>query len=273
MDNERSAVQRLSDGFSLQDRVAVVTGAGSGIGRASAELLAAAGAKVVVADRDLEAAQACVAGIKTEGFDALAVKVDVSQRSEVDALIERAIEHFGRLDIMANIAGTMNENKVLDITDEQLEEIIAVNLKGVLYGCQAAGRHMVEHGGGSIINMASTAMIAPSPSVGAYAMTKAAIVQMTNIMAVEVGKKGVRVNAIAPGFVPTKMTARYYTNPDGSVNEEMKAMVLEPMAKFAPLRRVGLVDDIAFAVLYLACDASSYLTGQLIAPNGGVAAP
>ena len=130
---------------------------------------------------------------------------------------------------------------------------------------------MVAQGGGSIINMASAAVLAPSPNVGAYAMTKAAVWQLTKTMAVEVGKKGVRVNAVAPGFVPTNMTARYYVRPDGTVDEEMKAMVLEPMAKYAPLRRVGETPDIAYCVLYLASDASSFMTGQLLSPNGGVA--
>ena len=105
-----------------------------------------------------------------------------------------------------------------------------MNLKGVLYGCQAAGKVMVDQGGGSIVNMASAAVLAPSPGIGPYAISKAGVAQLTQSMAVEVGKHGVRVNAVAPGFVPTNMTARYYTSPDGTIDEEMKAAVLSPMA-------------------------------------------
>jgi 3-oxoacyl-[acyl-carrier protein] reductase len=145
-----------------------------------------------------------------------------------------------------------------------------VNLKGVLYGCQAAGKVMVAQGGGSIINMSSAAVLTPSPGIGPYAICKAGVAQLTKSMAVEVGERGVRVNTIAPGFIPTNMTARYYRNPDGSVSEEMKAAVLAPMARYAPLRRVGTTSDIAYCVLYLASDASCFVTGQLISPNGGV---
>ncbi len=129
---------------------------------------------------------------------------------------------------------------------------------------------MVEQGHGSIVNMTSTAALAPAPDVGAYAMTKAAVLQLTRTMAIEVGRKGVRVNAVAPGFVPTKMTSRYYRRPDGTIDEEMKDAVLKPMAKFAPLRRVGETADVAYCVLFLASDASSFLTGQCLSPNGGM---
>jgi 3-oxoacyl-[acyl-carrier protein] reductase len=129
---------------------------------------------------------------------------------------------------------------------------------------------MVAQGGGSIVNMASAAVLAPAAGIGPYAITKAGVAQLTQTMALEVGKRGVRVNCVAPGFVPTNMTARYYTNADGSIDEETKAAVLAPMAKSAPLRRVGETSDIAYCVLYLAADASSFVTGQLVSPNGGV---
>ena len=157
-----------------------------------------------------------------------------------------------------------------DLDPDEFDRILAVNLKGVVYGCQAAGKVMVTQGGGSIINMSSAAVLAPAPGIGPYAICKAGVAQLTKSMAVEVGEHGVRVNTVAPGFVPTNMTARYYTNPDGTVNEEAKAAVLSPMARFAPMRRVGTTSDIAYCVLYLASDASSFVTGQLISPNGGV---
>ena len=133
----------------------------------------------------------------------------------------------------------MIDSPIIDVDPDEFDRILAVNLKGVLYGCQAAGKVMVAQRGGSIINMASAAVLAPAPGIGPYAICKAGVAQLTKSMAVEVGEHGVRVNSVAPGFVPTNMTARYYTNPDGTVNEAAKAAMLAPMARFAPLRRVG----------------------------------
>ncbi len=260
--------ESVRSAFRLDGRVALVTGAGSGIGRATAEVLAGAGAKVYCADIRAEAAEATAEAIGTAAF---ARHLDVASPEQVSALVDEAVTTHGHLDVMCNIAGMMLESPVLDMTESDLDAILAVNLKGVLFGCQAAGRAMVSQGSGSIVNMSSAAALTPSPNIGAYAITKAAVVQLTRTMATEVGRKGVRVNAIAPGFIPTNMTSRYYVREDGTVDEEMKAAVLGPMAKFAPLRRVGETSDIAYCVLYLASDASSFLTGQLLSPNGGVA--
>ena len=257
--------------FDLSGRVGIVTGAGSGIGRATAEVLAGAGATVYCADVVEQAALETAAAITAAGGAAVDRSVDVSELAELEALVAEAVADHGRIDIMCNIAGIMLESKILDLSAEDLDRIVAVNLKGVLFGCQAAGRAMVAQRSGTIVNMASTAAIAPAPQIGAYAITKAAVVQLTRTMAMEVGRKGVRVNAVAPGFVPTNMTGRYYVRADGTVDEEMKELVLEPMRKFAPLGRVGEPADIAYCVLYLASDASSFLTGQLLSPNGGVA--
>jgi 3-oxoacyl-[acyl-carrier protein] reductase len=171
---------------------------------------------------------------------------------------------------MCNIAGIMIDSTIIDLDPDEFDRILSVNLKGVVYGCQAAGKVMVAQGGGSIVNMASAAVLAPAPGIGPYAICKAGVAQLTQTMAVEVGEYGVRVNTVAPGFVPSNMTARYYTNPDGTVNEETKAAMVKPMARMTPLRRVGVTSDIAYCVLYLASDASSFVTGQLLSPNGGV---
>jgi len=261
--------ETVTAAFNLSGRVAVVTGAGSGLGQASAEILAGAGATVICGDINDERAQETATSIRSTGGSAESVGVDVSDEHAHHLLLDAALSH-GRLDIWVNSAGIMAEAQVLDLKAADLDALMNVNVKGTLFGAQTAGRYMAEHGGGSIINMASGAMQMPSPDIAAYAMTKASVVQMTRIMALEIGKRGVRVNAVAPGFVPTSMTSRYYQRPDGSIDEEMKAAVLTPMAKMAPLKRVGEPRDIGFAVLYLASDASSFLTGQVLSPNGGV---
>jgi 3-oxoacyl-[acyl-carrier protein] reductase len=263
--------ESLQQTFDLGGQVAVVTGAGSGIGRASAQLLAAAGAVVYCADvREAEALETAAEIIEAGGA-AVGQSVDVAEPEEVDALVAAAVGAHGRLDVMCNIAGMMVDGSILELSGDDLDRIFAVNLKGVLHGCQAAGRVMVGQGSGSIVNMSSAAALTPSPNIGAYAITKAAVIQLTRTMAVEVGHQGVRVNAVAPGFVPTDMTARYYRRPDGTIDEDLRELVLAPMRKFAPLRRVGTPSDIAYCVLYLASGASSFLTGQCLSPNGGVA--
>jgi 3-oxoacyl-[acyl-carrier protein] reductase len=263
--------ESVRSAFDLTGRVALVTGAGSGIGRTTAEVLAAAGAAVVCADINGPGAEETAKGIVDAGGAAESDAVDVSARGALDAVVQDIVRIRGALHIMCNIAGIMIDSSIIDLDPDEFDRILAVNLKGALYGCQAAGRVMVEQGAGSIINMASAAVLTPSAGIGAYAICKAGVAQLTQSMAVEVGRRGVRVNTIAPGFVPTNMTARYYTQPDGSIDEEAKAAVLAPMAKFAPLRRVGVTSDIGYCVLYLASDASSYVTGQLLSPNGGVA--
>jgi 3-oxoacyl-[acyl-carrier protein] reductase len=260
----------VRDAFALTGRVALVTGAGGDIGRTSAEVLAAAGATVVCADIDAQAAAVTARGIIGEGGQAESAELDVSVRGAAETLVGHITARHGALHVLCNIAGVMIDANILDVDPDEFDRILAVNLKGVLYGCQAAGKVMVEQGGGSIVNMASAAVLTPAEGVGPYAITKAGVAQLTKSMAVEVGKRGVRVNTVAPGFVPTNMTARYYRRPDGGIDEETKAAVLAPMARHAPLRRVGETADIAYCVLYLASDASSFVTGQLFSPNGGV---
>ena len=264
--------EQVIETFRVDGKVAVVTGAGSGIGRASALALAGAGATVVCADIDGERAAATAAEIRSTGGTGSSVQLDVSVRAGVEALASRTKETHGTLDVWCNIAGIMVEGPMIDTDEADLDRIIAVNLKGVHFGCQAAARIMTDQpSGGSIVNTSSAAADAPSPNVSAYALCKAAVVQMTKSLAFEVGRRHVRVNAVAPGFVLTSMTGRYFVRPDGTTDEEMREAVLGPMRKHTPLRMIGEPEDIAGAVLYLASDASRFMTGQVLRPNGGVA--
>lgn len=259
--------------FDLTDRVAIVTGAASGIGRASAERMAEAGAVVVCADRDAEGAAVTAEHVRAAGGTADAVALDVADARQVDDLVAGTVARHGHLDVMANVAGIIHTSPVLDTREADLDRVLAVNLKGVFFGCQSAGRVMAEQGSGSIVNMASAAVDQPAAGLVCYGMAKAALVQLTKVLAVELGPQGVRANAVAPGFVVSGMTGRAWTAEDGTEDPQAKADVTGMMAKRTPLKAVGQPDDIAYAVLYLASDASRFMTGQILRPNGGVAMP
>jgi 3-oxoacyl-[acyl-carrier protein] reductase len=255
--------------FDLTGRTAIVTGAGSGIGRGTAQQLAAAGASVICADIAEDAAQATARSILVANGNATAAKVDVTCHEEVDELVRSA----GRLDIMCNVAGIINDTRVVDTSEADLDRIFAVNVKGAFFGCQAAAKVMVSQGSGSIINMSSTSIDHPSPGIVCYAMSKAAVTQLTKTLAAEVGPSGVRVNAVAPGPVDTNITARHYRGPDGGIDEAKRSAVLARMTQMVPLGRMGTPEDMAYAVVYLASDAASYVTGQILRPCGGVTMP
>jgi 3-oxoacyl-[acyl-carrier protein] reductase len=250
------------DQFRLDGRVAVVTGAASGIGQATAVVLSDAGARLVLGDRD----EAGLEKTATMVAEATVVPTDVSKRADVEALVDRAVGHFGRLDVMANVAGIMGAGGPITGIDEQaLDRVLAVNLKGVFFGCQAALRVMGEQGSGSIVNMASAAIDHPAAGLAVYSMAKAGVAMLTRVAAQEGGPVGVRVNAVAPGFVVTPMTQRG--------DPERMAAVESRMRKRSPLGAIGDPADIANAVLYLASDASRFMTGQILRPNGGTAMP
>jgi 3-oxoacyl-[acyl-carrier protein] reductase len=257
----------VMDGFSLAGRVAVVTGAASGIGRQAALTFAEAGALVVLADRD-EAGLARVAA--AIGNAATIQRTDASIRADVDALAARALEVHGRIDVWANVAGTAAGCPMLDATEELVDRILGVNLKGVYWGCIAAGRAMKETGGGSIINMSSTGAVSAPPGMSIYAMTKAGVNAITHSTSRELGQFGVRCNAISPGFVETPLAAWSYTREDGSIDAEKRETALKLRRGASPLGVTGEPVDIAYAMLYLASDASRFVTGQNLYVNGGV---
>src|SRR5207302_1493251 len=191
--------------FRLDGKVAVVTGAASGIGQATAVALSDAGARLVLGDRDADGLEKTVLMVA----EAVGVPTDVSNKADVTALVDRAVTHYGRLDVMANIAGIMGAGgPITSIEEGLLDRVLAVNLKGVFFGVQAALQVMSEQRSGSIVNMASAAIDHPAPGLAAYSMAKAGVAMLTRIAAQEGGPLGVRVNAIAPGFVVTPMTQR-----------------------------------------------------------------
>ena len=242
----------------MKGKVCVITGGASGIGRSTAVAFTNAGATVVVADID-EAGLADTA----ELTGATPIVTDVRSAQSVDALVASTIERHGRLDVMANIAGIIATTPLVDLTEEELDQVLAVNLKGVVFGTQAAMRNMGE--GGCIVNMTSTAIDQPAPHLGAYAMSKAAVAMLTKTAATEGGRFGIRVNAVAPGFVLTPMTERG--------GPERTEALLEMMSKRSPIGATGEPDDIASAVLYLASDAARFVTGQVLRVNGGTSMP
>ncbi|MFE7779120.1 SDR family NAD(P)-dependent oxidoreductase [Streptomyces sp. NPDC057445] len=248
--------------YDLTGRTAFVTGAASGIGRATAALLARAGATVHCADVDEKGLHDTRTLITDAGGSARAHLADVGDSGR----LREAVQAAGPLHIMAAVAGIMHSSPVLETREEDLDRVLAVNFKGVLHACQAAARSMIDAGvKGSIITMASGAVDAATPGLLCYSVSKAAVVQLTRTLAAELGPYAIRVNAVAPGWVRTAMTDRH----DAELQQKAEAA----MVRLSPLGRVGEPEDIAHAVLHLASDASSFTTGQILRPNGGVAMP
>jgi 3-oxoacyl-[acyl-carrier protein] reductase len=237
-----------------------------GIGRQTAVTYARAGARVVLADRVAEGLEQTASMID----DAVVVPTDVAVKGEVDRLAQRAVQVTGRIDVWANVAGVIRNSLVVDTTEEDLDAVVAVNLKGVYWGCAAAGRVMAGAGRGSIVNVASAGGEVPAPTLSVYGMTKAGVIQLTRTVAAELGPRGVRANAVAPGFIETPMTQRNWTNPDGTVDDARRAELLRQRGAQSPLGATGEPQDVAYAMLYLAADASRFTTGQVLRPNGGV---
>jgi 3-oxoacyl-[acyl-carrier protein] reductase len=242
----------------LKDRVAIITGGGAGIGRAGALTFAREGAKVAVADIVEEAAGEVAGAIAASGGEAMAVGVDVADHGSVDAMVQAVLDRWGRIDILVNNAGILRDGTLVKMTEEQFDLVISVNLKGVFNCTQAVAPHMIEAGYGRIINTTSVVAIYGNFGQTNYIAAKAGVIGMTKVWARELGRKGITVNAVAPGFIATEMVK--------SIPEDVFAQ----MVKKVPMQRMGEPEEIANAYLWLASDEASYVNGAVICVDGGV---
>jgi NAD(P)-dependent dehydrogenase (short-subunit alcohol dehydrogenase family) len=255
----------------LAGKVAVVTGGASGIGRATVEKFVTEGARVVIADVATDRGEALAAGL---GPDTFFVRSDVSDPEQVGALVAAAVEKFGGLHVMVNnagLSGTMH-NRFLNDDLADFHRVMAVNVLGVMAGTRDAARHMAAHGGGSIINMTSIGGIQAGGGVMTYRASKAAVIQFTKSAAIELAHYEIRVNAIAPGNIPTPFVASSAASMDQAEIERFEAGIREMMRADRPLKREGTPEDVAEAVLYFASDRSRYVTGTVLPVDGGTAA-
>ncbi|MDK2902242.1 MAG: hypothetical protein PWQ93_161 [Clostridiales bacterium] len=247
--------------FKLNSKKAIVTGAAQGLGRAMAEALAQAGADVVIADINMENADAAARELQRFGTDIVPIKVDVTDRAQVQQMIDNVSKRWGRLDIFVNNAGIVRNVPAEEMSEEDWHDVINLNLNAVFTCSQIAGRMMIRQNGGVIINIASMSGIIvnnPQPQAS-YNVSKAGVIMLTKSLAAEWAKYNIRVNAIAPGYMRTSMT-----------EENLKTdMAKQYWLGLTPMQRAGLPEELGGAVVYLASDASSFMTGHTMVIDGG----
>lgn len=251
----------------LTQRIAVVTGGANGIGRATARRLAQSGAHVAIWDRVAAVGEAAAAELADEGLNIVFVEADVTRRVSVDAAVAATVAHFGGIDILINNAGVTRDAQLVKIkdgavtggmTDDEFDAVIAVNLKGVYTCTQAVVPELLRRGGGRIVNASSVVALNGNFGQTNYVATKAGVIGMTQVWARELGKRNITVNAIAPGFIATEMTAR------------MPASSLEAMQSHTPAGRLGSPEDVANAYCFLASDFAAFINGAVLTVDGGL---
>jgi NAD(P)-dependent dehydrogenase (short-subunit alcohol dehydrogenase family) len=246
--------------FDLQGRIALVTAASRGLGRAIALALAEAGAEVALGLRDANSDNGVIAEIAARGRRPLPLQMDMSSPEQIRQAAHHTVQNFGRLDILVNNAGIAPDNLAEKVTEKDFDRTIAINLKGTFFACQAAGRVMIQQNSGCIINMSSQAAFAALPTESVYCMTKAAISHLTKCLAVEWGKYNINVNAVAPTFIHTPGTQPALADP------EFRQDVID---RIAALHRIGEPIEVAGAVVFLASPAASLITGHTLVIDGG----
>jgi 3-oxoacyl-[acyl-carrier protein] reductase len=243
----------------LDDRIAVVTGGAQGIGRAIAELFARRGAHLVIADINVEKAEATAQAIAAAtGRRVIAVKTNVTDSESAQAMADRAMAEFGRIDILVNNAGTTRDNLIVRISDADWDLVLGINLKGAFNCSKAVVRGMMKQRSGRIVNISSVSGLAGQAGQTNYSSSKAGLIGFTKALAREVGSRGITVNAVAPGFVPTDLTS------------DILAKMKDEAIKMTPLGRLASVEDIAQAVGFLVSDEASFITGQVLSVDGGM---
>lgn len=247
--------------FSLAGKVAIITGASRGIGRAIAERFAQAGANVVISSRKLAAVQQVADGIKASGGEALAIQAHTGKTEDIQGMVKKTWEHFGRLDILVNNAATNPHFGPLLAADEgQWDKILDTNAKGIFRTCQASLPYMKAQGSGKIINIISVSGLQPTPGLGLYGVSKAAVLMLTKVLAMELGADNIQVNAIAPGVIKTRFSQLLWDTPQ----------IAAPILSRLPLGRFGEPDEVAQMALFLAAPASDYVTGSIFIVDGGM---
>ncbi len=245
--------------FRLDDKVAIVTGAGRGLGEAMAKGLATAGAKLVITDIDYAAAQKVATDIKTLGSEALAVEVDVTKSMSVEKMVNQVLSRWERIDILVNNAGINRRGSCVDMLEEDWQAVIDVNLKGAFLCSKMIGRVMLKQQQGKIINITSLLGTVAQPNRGPYAASKGGLVQLTKVLALEWAKSGINVNGLCPGYFLTELNAALMEDKE----------VFAQLTSRIPMGRWGQPDELLGSLLFLASDASNYVTGQVLYVDGG----
>jgi 2-deoxy-D-gluconate 3-dehydrogenase len=252
----------ILDRFRLDGKVALVTGASRGIGRGVAVAFAEAGADVALAARTAADLEATASQIRALGRRALVIPTDVTDRTQIAAMVRRTVAELGGLDVLVPAAGIPNRKPTVELTDEDYARVFDTNIKGVLFTCAEAGQHFLAQGSGSIVNICSLTTTFGFPGRALYGSTKGAVGQLTKSLAVEWGPRGVRVNAVAPGWIVTELSRGALSDP------ELRGTIVGR----TPLGRLGEVDDVVGTVVFLASDAAAFVSGVIVGVDGGYVA-
>jgi NAD(P)-dependent dehydrogenase (short-subunit alcohol dehydrogenase family) len=245
--------------FSLAGRTAIVTGASGGLGKETALALAEVGCDVVIAARNRQALDEVASAVEQKGRRCLAMPTDITKAADVQRLVDRTIERFRKIDILVNNAAVAVEKLFVDLTEEDWRRVIETDLHGTFFCSQAAGKQMIQQGGGRIINVVSVVGLVAVPLLGSYGAAKGGVIQLTRALAAEWAHYQVTVNALAPGYFVSPMNQERFADPE----------ILQNTVRRIPMKRLATYDDLTPVLIFLASDAAKYITGQVIVADGG----